>query len=167
MGKRIVDPAKALRRKMDVCRGCDSHSPSLRLLREGEGSGPTSVASLNHIGNLPLLLKNAALAPFHHIDGKHFVVNQAAAKLHVGIGVPKLNGKTLQQLVPYLARHVTAVGRIDVVVKDQIPKQHFPVLPHQVHESTPLEVAFGAVNNVTDIRTIKSLATRDKHFGGN
>src|SRR6185437_12467377 len=114
-----------------------------------------------------MLVQNVALAPLNHVDSEHLVVNQAAAKPDSLIRMLQLNSKALQQLVPNLLRDIFRFGGINVLIKNQRPEQHLPVLSHQVHQPLPVKPAPRSINDVADIGAIKTLASCDEDLGGN
>src|SRR5690242_17943397 len=109
-----------------------------------------------------MLVNQAALAPFLNIDSKHLFVDQTATETHAAIGVLQLHFESMQKFLPDLLRHVIRVAGVNILVEDERPQKHAPVLPHQRHEPAPVELAASAINNVTDVSAVETLPSRDK-----
>src|SRR3954471_17036203 len=89
--------------------------------------------STNQFCFLTVLFQNVALAPLGHINSKHLVVNQAAAKVCALIRMRQLHAKSMHQLRPYLGWNIVGMRRINVMVEHQAPEQHFPVIANEAH----------------------------------
>src|SRR5215472_9243393 len=116
---------------------------------------------------MPRLLQKIATTPFHYVDGKHFFVNQGAAKIESPVGMSQLHAEPLQQFFPDFLGNAARVRRVHIVVEHQVPQQHLPVLAQQVQKPAPIHLVTGAVDDVANIRSIKAFAPGHENLGSN
>src|ERR1700733_3514852 len=113
----------------------------------------------------PVFLQNIVESPVLHIDRKHIVIDQAAAKSTLSIRLRNQRRKSFQQVLPQHGGDVMSFGRVHVSEKNQSPQQHLPMLTNVLKDAPPIQVARGCINDVDDVRSIKALTPRHKKFG--
>src|SRR5712672_2699029 len=119
---------------------------------------------MNQFSFFAELFQDIPLSPLGHINGKHLVVNQAAAEVSSCIRMRQFNAESLHQLFPYFRWNVVGICGINIMVEHQAPEHHFPVIADEAHQPLPVKLALGSINDVADISAIKTLTARDKDF---
>src|SRR6185437_14963857 len=91
------------------------------------------------------------------VDSKHLVINQAATKPGLGIGLRNRLIKTMDELLPDFLGNKMCLRRICVPEQHQRPEQHLPILPDYVENSPPINFALSAKDHVRNIGPIEPL----------
>lgn len=76
----------------------------------------------------PVFLQDVLESPVLHVDGKHIVVDQAAAEFALSIWLQNQLEISSDQVLPKNRGHIVSLSRVDVAEQDKRPQQHLPML---------------------------------------